>query len=60
VTRRVGNVEIIEPEEHDVCELCGKRAELRPYGPHGERICFECGMKDQATTERQFHKLLSG
>jgi hypothetical protein len=36
------------------CELCGKRAELRPFGPHGESICFECGMKDRATTEAMF------
>ncbi len=38
----------------DPCELCGKRAELRPYGPRGERICFACGMKDEKTTQRQF------
>lgn len=36
------------------CELCGKAAELRPYGPRGENICFACGMADEPTTKRQF------
>ncbi|KKL27727.1 hypothetical protein LCGC14_2382230, partial [marine sediment metagenome] len=29
------------------CEWCGKEAELRPYGPKGENVCFSCGMKDK-------------
>ena len=37
------------------CELCGEQGkELRPYGPNGERICFACGMKDEATTGKRF------
>lgn len=41
------------------CELCGNpNQELRPYGPNGECICFECGMKDKATTERKFAELI--
>ena len=36
------------------CELCGKDAELRPYGPNREWICFTCGMKDEEATERAF------
>lgn len=48
----------VEPE--DKCELCGKVAELRPYGPKGERVCFGCGMKDQAAAERQFRKYVCG
>jgi len=24
------------------CDLCGKMAELRPYGPKGEDVCFSC------------------
>ena len=39
------------------CELCGTVAELRPYGPNGERICFKCGMKDEKTTANQFSKV---
>jgi hypothetical protein len=41
------------------CELCGKRDELRPFGPHGESICFECGMKDPETTEAMFETRLT-
>lgn len=58
MTRKVGNVVIIEPEPEQQCDLCGKVAELRPYGPNGEKICFECGMKNRDTTEAAFKKLL--
>lgn len=44
----------------DRCQLCGKVAELRPYGPNGEFVCFPCGMKDEASVKRQFEKLLDG
>lgn len=44
----------IEQESPSRCEACGKNAELRPYGSNGERICFDCAMKDEATTERRF------
>jgi ribosomal protein L37AE/L43A len=40
------------------CELCGMKDELRPYGPNGEWICFDCGMKDEAITAAQFAKVL--
>jgi len=40
------------------CELCSKDAECRPYGPRGEWICFDCGMKDENTTKRQASKVL--
>lgn len=36
------------------CELCGKVAETRPYGPKGEEVCFECGMKDEEAAKWQF------
>ena len=43
------------------CELCGKVAETRPYGPHGERVCFQCGMKDEESCKRGFRRyVLSG
>lgn len=48
----------IAVESERKCELCGKNAETRPYGPKGERICFECGMKDERTTKRQFSKVV--
>lgn len=45
---------IIEPEKPQQCDLCGKIAELRPYGPNGECVCFGCGMKDEEAARRQF------
>jgi hypothetical protein len=42
------------------CEVCGKHAELRPYGKNGERICFDCGMKDETTTKRRFSQHVLG
>lgn len=60
MSKRIGNVIIIEPEEDQICELCGKLEETRPYGPNGEQICFDCGMKDQATTDKIMGKVLFG
>jgi len=60
MTRKIGNVVIIEEEPEGICEICGKKAELRPYGPNGERICFECGMKDEETTMKMSAKILLG
>lgn len=50
----------IATEPPQQCDLCGKVAELRPYGPNGECICADCGKKDRATTERMMHKHLFG
>jgi hypothetical protein len=44
----------ISEEEPGTCELCGKIEELRPYGPNGEKVCFECGMKNEPAARRQF------
>lgn len=60
MTRRVGNVLIIEEEPPQQCDYCGEIAEVRPYGKNGARICFECGMKDEEETKRQFNKRLDG
>ncbi len=51
-------IKITTVGEHDECELCGKVAELRPYGPNGESICADCGMKDEATVKKKFAELL--
>lgn len=58
MTRRVGNALIIEPEQAQQCDFCGKIAELRPYGPKGECICYECGMKNPELAKAQFLKRL--
>lgn len=51
---------VIAVEPDGKCELCGKVDELRPYGPNGERICYDCGMKDEATTKKKFAEVLEG
>jgi len=48
----------VEPDRE--CELCHKVAETRPYGPNGERVCFECGMKDPQAAERQMRRHIYG
>ena len=51
---------VINVEPNAVCEYCAAYKELRPYGPNGERICFECGMKDEETTKRRFKQHVFG
>lgn len=46
----------ISPRRPQGCDLCGKVAELRPYGPKGEWVCFPCGMKDEKAAFRAFAK----
>lgn len=43
MTRIEGKEIIIEVEKPDKCEYCGRTEELRPYGPGGARICYDCG-----------------
>ncbi len=50
----------IAEEAHSFCMMCGNHDELRPYGPNGERICFDCGMKDEETTRKQMEKYIFG
>jgi hypothetical protein len=52
----------IEGEDDAICEQCGEKAELRPYGKRLEsgrrlRICYECAMKDKPTTNQAFEEL---
>ncbi len=47
---------IIEREQAQQCDLCGEIAELRPYGPNGECICYDCGEKDPMTTKKMFNQ----
>lgn len=57
MTERIGDVLNISKEKEQQCDFCGKIAELRPYGPNGECICFDCAMKDAKTAERKFKEL---
>lgn len=63
MTRRLDDGTVIleaEGEDPNGCALCGKVAELRPYGPGGARICYPCGMEDPEATERRFLQFLDG
>ena len=50
----------IANEPMSACELCGTIDECRPYGANNERICFECGMKDEDTTKRKMFEYIHG
>lgn len=43
-----------------VCESCGDKSDLRPYGAAGEWICFSCAKKDPKTTEKRMGQVLFG
>lgn len=58
MTREIEGGLLIEPQPGEHCEMCHRFAETRPYGPRGERVCFECGMKDPKSAERQFARRL--
>lgn len=58
MTKRIGNVIVLEGEQSQQCDYCGKIAELRPYGKNGACICFECGMANEEETARNFAKVL--
>jgi hypothetical protein len=60
MTKRIGNVVLIEGEEDRRCELCGIMAECRPAGPKQEQVCFDCGKKDPAAMERYNQRLFDG
>jgi hypothetical protein len=60
MSKRVGNIVILCQEPDRKCDLCGKIAETRPYGPRGENICYDCGMKNSEVTNRQMNRVLFG
>jgi hypothetical protein len=50
----------IAQQPDEVCEMCGKVDECRPYGPNDENICFDCAMKDPETTNRKMGAYIFG
>ena len=50
----------ISIEDFIKCELCGKIAECRPYGPNNEEICFECMKKDEKVALKKASNYLFG
>ena len=59
MTKRVGNIVFLYKENDQQCDFCSEIKELRPYGPNGECICFECMKKDEKSAEQQLDKLLT-
>lgn len=51
---------IAEDPFHEACQMCGNVDELRPYGPNGEEVCFDCAMKDEPAAKRAFYRLVLG
>lgn len=60
MTRREGDRLIVARERPQQCDLCGSISELRPYGPNGEAICFDCGMANRETTDAAFLRQVVG
>ena len=64
IVERKGELRIMDrrdPHAFDgTCAFCGKVAELRPYGPNNENICFDCAMTDEATARQKFKEFLEG
>lgn len=59
VTKKIGKFVLIEKENAQQCDYCGKIAELRPYGKNGACICYDCAMKDEATTKTMFARRIN-
>ena len=49
---------IVESENPQQCDDCGEIRELRPYGPGGSMICFQCSEKDPEGTKRRFQRMV--
>lgn len=50
----------IAEQPPEACAMCGKIDECRPYGPNDENICFDCAMKDEATTRKKMAAYIFG
>jgi hypothetical protein len=50
----------IAQQPDELCEMCGKIDECRPYGPNDENICYDCGMKDEETTRKKMDAYIFG
>ena len=55
-----GDVFVVVDEKPAPCELCGRVAHLRPYGPKGENICHPCGQKNPAATKAAITRAMKG
>jgi hypothetical protein len=54
---------VIAQEPDQMCEMCGKIDECRPYGLNNEQICFDCAMatpKSKAIAEKKMAAYIFG
>jgi hypothetical protein len=61
--KTVRGVQVLDRREspEGSCDLCpAVNTEIRPYGPKGEWVCFDCAMKDEATTAKKFNEVVFG
>lgn len=56
VVEAIDQGRVIQVQPPGRCELCGAVDETRPYGPKGEEVCFDCGMKDEEAAKRGFER----
>jgi hypothetical protein len=60
LTRKIGNILIVEGEPDTECELCHEIAETRPYGPDGKRICWKCAQSMMSLVDENFKRFREG
>ena len=60
MSENIDGVPVIYVEKPQQCDMCGEIHELRPYGPNGECICFNCAMKDEEATDKKMGEVLFG
>ena len=58
MSKRIGNIVIIETTEPQQCDDCGEIEEVQPYGPNYSLVCPDCGDKDKEGTWRRMMKVL--
>jgi hypothetical protein len=51
---------VIAPEPDQMCEMCGKIDECRPYGASNEQVCFDCAMLDEETAKKKMAAYIFG
>ena len=60
MSERIGDVFVVAEELAQQCDDCGKIEELRPYGPDGSAVCYQCAMKDEEGTKARYAALIEG
>ena len=63
MTEFLSRLVVICPEKDDICEICGKLEELRPYGKRKTngirtRLCYDCMLKDEEEAKTAFFELM--